>query len=125
MAEFSFLAIAIGGGLGAVTRFVITREMENWFGSYLPYGTFTVNVAGSLTLGWFATIFLDRPKIKSPIRLGLTVSLLGTFTTFPTFSYESLQLLLNGAVWLALFLILSLMLLSLLECTKLECRWPG
>ena len=50
MAEFSFLAIAIGGGLGSVTRFVISREMGNWFGSYLPYGTLTVNIAGSLAL---------------------------------------------------------------------------
>ena len=103
MAEFSFLAIAIGGGLGSVARFVISREMGNWLGSYLPYGTLTVNVAGSLALGWFATIFLDRPEINSAIRLGLTVGFLGAFTTFSTFSYESLQLLLNGAVWRAVF----------------------
>ena len=69
MAEFSFLAIAIGGGLGSVARFVISREMGNWLGSYLPYGTLTVNVAGSLALGWFATIFLDRPEINSATRL--------------------------------------------------------
>ena len=98
MTEFSFLAIAIGGGLGSVARFVIAREMGNWLGSYLPYGTLTVNVAGSLALGWFATIFLDRPEINSAIRLGLTVGFLGAFTTFSTFSYESLQLLLNGTV---------------------------
>ena len=103
MAEFSFLAIAIGGGLGAVTRFVITREMENWFGSYLPYGTMTVNVAGSLALGCFATVFIDRPEINSTIRLGVTIGFLGAFTTFSAFSYESLQLLLDGAVWRALF----------------------
>ena len=103
MAEFSFLAIAIGGALGAVTRFVISREMGNLFGTFLPYGTLTVNVAGSLALGWFATSFLDRSEINSAIRLGLTVGFLGAFTTFSTFSYESLQLLLNGAVWRTLF----------------------
>ena len=103
MAESSFLAIAIGGGLGSVARFVISREMGNWLGSYLPYGTLTVNVAGSLALGWLATIFLDRQEINSAIRLGLTVGFLGAFTTFSTFSYESLQLLLNGAVWRAFF----------------------
>ena len=102
MAEFSYMAIAIGGGLGSVVRFIVSREMGNWFGSYLPYGTLTVNVAGSLALGWFTTIFLDRPEIKSPIRLGLMVGFLGAFTTFSTFSYETLQLLLNGAVWRAL-----------------------
>ena len=102
MAELSLLAIAIGGGLGSVARFVIYKEMGNLLGSYLPYGTLTVNVAGALALGWFATIFLDRPEINSAIRLGLIVGFLGAFTTFSTFSYESLQLLLNGAVWRAL-----------------------
>ena len=103
MAEFSYMAIAIGGGLGSVVRFIVSRELGNWFGSYLPYGTLTVNVAGSLALGWLATVFLDRPEISSAIRVGLTVGFLGAFTTFSTFSYESLQLLLNGAVWWALF----------------------
>ena len=103
MTEFSFLAIAIGGGLGSVSRFVVSREMGNWLGSYFPYGTLTVNVAGSLALGWFVTIFLDCQKINTAIRLGLTVSFLGAFKTFLTFSYVSLQLLLNVLVWCALF----------------------
>ena len=103
MTEFSLLAIAIGGSLGSVARFAISREMGNLLGSYLPYGTLTVNVVGSLALGWFATFFLERQEISSVLRLGLTVGFLGAFTTFSTFSYESLQLLLNGAVWRALF----------------------
>ena len=103
MTEFSFLGIAIGGGLGSVARFVVSREMGNWLGSYLPYGTLTVNIAGSLVLGWFAAVFLDRPEISSALRLGLTVGFLGAFTTFSAFSYESVQLLMNGAVWRAFF----------------------
>ena len=103
MTELSFLAIAIGGGLGSVTRFVISREMGNLLGIYLPFGTLTVNVLGSLALGWFATVFLERPEISSALRLGLTVGFLGAFTTFSTFSYESLHLLLNGSLWKFLF----------------------
>jgi len=103
MTELSLLAIAIGGGLGSVARFVVSREMGDWLGSYLPYGTLTVNVAGSLALGWFAAIFLDRPEISSALRLGLTVGFLGAFTTLSTVSYETVQLLLNGAVWRAFF----------------------
>ena len=103
MIELSLFAIAIGGGLGSIARFVISKGMENWLGNYLPYGTLTVNVAGSLALGWFLSFFLDRPEINSAIRLGLTVGFLGAFTTFSTFSFESLQLLMNGAVWRALF----------------------
>ena len=103
MTELSLLAIAIGGGLGSIVRFVISREMGNWLGNYLPYGTLTVNVAGSLALGWCITFFFDRPELSSALRLGLTVGFLGAFTTFSTFSYESLQLLLDGAVWRAIF----------------------
>ena len=64
MTELSLLAIAIGGGLGSVARFVVSREMGNWLGSYLPYGTLTVNVAGSLALGWFAAVFIDSSGNK-------------------------------------------------------------
>ena len=102
MTELSLLAIAIGGGLGSIARFVISREMGNWLGNYLPYGTLTVNIAGSLALGWFITFFIDRPELSIAIRLGLTVGFLGAFTTFSTFSYESLQLLLNGSIWRAI-----------------------
>ena len=103
MTELSLLSIAIGGGLGSVARFVISREMANWLGNYLPYGTLTVNIAGSLALGWFITFFINRPELSIAIRLGLTVGFLGAFTTFSTFSFESLQLLLDGAVWRAIF----------------------
>ena len=48
MTELSLFAIAIGGGLGSIARFVISREMGNLLGNYLPYGTMSVNVAGSL-----------------------------------------------------------------------------
>ena len=103
MTELSLLAIAIGGGLGAIARFVISREMANWLGNFLPYGTLTVNIAGSLALGWFITFFINRPELSSALRLGLTVGFLGAFTTFSTFSFESLQLLLDGAFWRAVF----------------------
>ena len=106
MTEISFLAIAIGGGLGSIARFVFSRGMGNLLGDFLPYGTLSVNVAGSLALGWFATVFLDRPEISSTLRLGLTVGFLGAFTTFSTFSYESLQLMLNGEVWRAIFYVI-------------------
>ena len=103
MTELSLLAIGIGGGFGSIARFFISKEMGNWLGNYLHYGTLTVNIAGSLALGWFITFFLDRPEINIALRLGLTVGFLGAFTTFSTFSYESIQLLLDGAIWRAIF----------------------
>jgi len=102
MSDFSIAAIAIGGGFGSVSRFLVAREMGRRLGDFLPYGTLVVNVLGSLALGWLATVFLDRPEINNALRLGIAVGFLGAFTTFSTFSYESIQLLLSGELWRAL-----------------------
>ena len=75
--------------------------MERWLGNFLPYGTLAVNVLGSLALGWLTTVFLDRPEINIALRLGIAVGFLGAFTTFSAFSFESVQLMLNGTVWRA------------------------
>ena len=101
MPELTIVAIAVGGGLGSVARFIVTREMERYLGNFLPYGTLIVNVLGSLALGWLATVFLARPEINIALRLGIAVGFLGAFTTFSAFSCESVHLLLNGAVWRA------------------------
>ena len=101
MTDLSIAAIAVGGGCGSVARFLVAREMERWLGNFLPYGTLAVNVLGSLALGWLATVFLARPEINIALRLGIAVGFLGAFTTFSAFSFESVQLMLNGAVWRA------------------------
>ncbi len=101
MTDLSIAAIAVGGGCGSVARFLVARDMERLFGSFLPYGTLIVNVLGSLALGWLATVFLARPEINIALRLGIAVGFLGAFTTFSAFSFESVQLMLNGAVWRA------------------------
>ena len=101
MTDLSTAAIAVGGGLGPLARFIVTREMERWLGNFLPYGTLIVNVLGSLALGWLATVFLARPEINIALRLGIAVGFLGAFTTFSSFSLESVQHMLNGAVWRA------------------------
>ena len=98
MSEFSLMAIALGGAFGSVSRFLVAQEMGRRFGDFLPYGTLAVNVLGSLALGWLVTIFLDHPEINSAIRLGIAVGFLGAFTTFSTFSVESVQLLLSGSI---------------------------
>ena len=101
MTDLSIAAIAVGGGCGSVARFLVAREMERWLGNFLPYGTLIVNVLGSLAIGWLATVFLARPEINIALRLGIAVGFLGAFTTFSAFSFESVQLMLNGAVWRA------------------------
>ena len=71
MPELTIAAIAVGGGLGSVARFIVTREMERCLGNFLPYGTLVVNVLGSLALGWLATVFWIVRKSTLLCGLGL------------------------------------------------------
>ena len=88
MPDLSIAEIAVGGGLGSVARFFVTREMERCLGNFLPHGTLVVNVLGSLALGWLVTVFLDRPGINIALRLGIAVGFLVAFTIFSAFSFE-------------------------------------
>ena len=101
ISEWSLLAIAMGGGFGAVARFLVSREMDRWLGSSLPYGTLIVNGLGSWLLGFLAVYMLDRMEVHPALRLGVSVGFLGAFTTFSTFSYESVMLLMEGHLWKA------------------------
>ena len=116
MTDLSIAAIAVGGGFGSVVRFLVSREMEHCLGNILPYGTLIVNVVGSLALGWLATVFLARPEINIALRLGIAVGFLGAFTTFPAFSIESVQLILNGAVWRAALKVSAYTVVCLVMC---------
>ena len=102
MNPWSWLAIAIGGGLGATARFLLTRGKGRWLGQNLPYGTLTVNAVGSWMLGFLAVFLLDRVEVSPVLRLGVTVGFLGAFTTFSTFSYETITLLQQESSWKAL-----------------------
>ena len=99
---WTWLVIGLGGGAGAVARFLVARQMGHWLGDYLPYGTLTVNAIGSWMLGFLSVYLMDRPEISPLVRLGLAVGFLGAFTTFSTFSYESVMLLQEGAFGRAL-----------------------
>ncbi|MEE3122522.1 MAG: fluoride efflux transporter CrcB [SAR324 cluster bacterium] len=99
---WTWLVIGLGGGAGAVARFLVARQMGHWLGGYLPYGTLTVNAIGSWMLGFLSVYLMDRPEISPLVRLGLAVGFLGAFTTFSTFSYESVMLLQEGAFGRAL-----------------------
>ena len=99
---WTWLVIGLGGGAGAVARFLVARQMGHWLGGYLPYGTLTVNAIGSWMLGFLSVYLMDRPEISPLVRLGLAVGFFGAFTTFSTFSYESVMLLQEGALGRAL-----------------------
>jgi CrcB protein len=90
------IAIAAGGALGAVMRYWVSSGVYNLLGRDFPYGTLVVNVLGSFLMGVFYVYLIERLADTSILRAALMIGLLGAFTTFSTFSIETLQLIENG-----------------------------
>ncbi|PHS71447.1 MAG: fluoride efflux transporter CrcB [Methylophaga sp.] len=90
------LAIAGGGALGAVMRFLMSSNIYRVFGRDFPYGTLTVNVLGSLLIGLFYILIVERSLLSAEWRSVVMIGFLGAFTTFSTFSLETLSLLESG-----------------------------
>lgn len=90
------LAIAAGGALGAVLRYWTSIGVHRALGREFPYGTLTVNVIGSLLIGLLTVLMLDRLDVEPEWRAGMLIGVLGAFTTFSTFSIETLNLLEQG-----------------------------
>jgi CrcB protein len=87
------LAIAAGGAVGALLRFWVSSGVYHLLGRGFPYGTLVVNVLGSLVMGFLYVLFLERLSASPEIRGALLIGFLGAFTTFSTFSIETLNLL--------------------------------
>ena len=106
------VAIAFGGALGAVARYSCQSAVHQWLGRSFPYGTLVVNVLGSFFMGVLFAWFSQRTSVNDELRAALLVGLLGAFTTFSTFSFETVLLLQAGAYWRAV----GNMVLSVLLC---------
>ena len=103
----TYIAVAIGGALGAVSRYWIHESLERVNGSAFPLGTFSVNLLGSFLIGVLFVVFAERVEIADPWRPLLIVGFLGAMTTFSTFSLDALLLFQQGNYNTALFYILS------------------
>lgn len=95
MREVVFLAIA--GALGTLGRYGMSGLAHRAMGTGFPYGTLVVNIAGSAFIGFVTQVGLNTELIPSSLRLAATIGFLGAFTTFSTFSYETMKLLEDGA----------------------------
>lgn len=97
----NYILISIGAAIGGVFRYGLASFIQKRVESFFPYGTLVVNITGSFVLG-FIMYYLDEKEFLSPqMRLFLTVGLCGGFTTFSTFSYETLNLIKNSQFLLA------------------------
>ncbi len=90
------LAIACGGAFGALARFWVSTGVYGLLGRGFPYGTLVVNVAGSLLMGIGTALLVERLAVEPEWRAGLLIGVLGAFTTFSTFSIETLALIEEG-----------------------------
>lgn len=96
------ILVGTGGLAGSVARYWVAGVVQGIAGTAFPLGTWTVNVVGSFLIGLVMTLSLERNLIGPELRLLLTVGFMGGFTTMSTFSYETLTLLRDGSVSLAL-----------------------
>ena len=87
----TLLAVAAGGALGAVVRYLLAVRLYSELGIGFPWGTLGVNVLGCALLGIVLGLVEERDAVSSDVRTLLTVGFLGAMTTFSTFIYESWQ----------------------------------
>tara|TARA_R110002049_G_scaffold159930_2_gene324969 strand:- start:1963 stop:2337 length:375 start_codon:yes stop_codon:yes gene_type:complete len=90
------IAIAGGGALGAILRFGMSSYIYRLLGRDFPYGTLAVNMVGSLIMGILFILFVERGLVSAEWRSAIIIGFLGAFTTFSTFSMETLMLVESG-----------------------------
>lgn len=90
------LLVGLGGFIGSVTRFLVSKLNLSWHFLSIPMGTLTVNVVGSFIIGFIIGISAKSEIISGDLRLFLMVGFCGGFTTFSSFTSEDLMLMQNG-----------------------------
>lgn len=109
----TYLWVALGSALGGMARFGCASLVTRWLGHPFPWGTLLVNVAGSLLIGFVATMMAPdgRLLVAPDARAFVMIGVLGGFTTFSTFSLETLHLARDGEwLWAGSNVVLSMVL---------------
>ena len=109
-----YLAIALGGALGAISRYWVSTRTYAWLGTDFPYGTLMVNVSGSFVMGLLTVLLVEKLTLPEEVRFALIVGFLGSYTTFSTFALDGINWINNGAIMKASIYVLLSVLGSLL-----------
>lgn len=88
--------VALGGALGAVSRYLVSGWAHQWVQTTFPIGTLTVNILGCGLIGFLTGLSETREWLSPELRLLLLVGVLGGFTTFSTFGFETFSMLRDG-----------------------------
>jgi CrcB protein len=107
------LAVAAGGALGSVARYLVGIGSARLFGLGFPWGTLIINIAGSFLIGAFVELFALKWELPQEARVFLTVGICGGFTTFSTFSLDAYVLMERGEWWLVAAYIAGSVVLSI------------
>jgi fluoride exporter len=108
-----YFLVMFGGALGAVSRFLVGTFVTKWYTALFPLGTFFINVTGSFLIGVLMMLFLNRPFIGANWRLFLVTGILGGYTTFSSFEWETFAALRGGAPMVALSYLVSSLIVGL------------
>ena len=118
----SYLLVFIGGGLGASLRHAVNVGCARACGLNFPYGTFVINITGSLVMGLIASYLAFKGEASKPWRLFVMTGILGGYTTFSAFSLDAVLLYERGELGVAAFYVVGSVVLSiagLLACLAL------
>lgn len=94
--------VLVGGAIGSLTRFVVGTAIIARLGGRFPYGTVFINITGSFLIGFAMTFLTERTHLSPNWRFFLVVGFLGGYTTFSSFQWETLGLVLDGSRLLGL-----------------------
>lgn len=94
----NYFLVFIGGGIGAMGRYWLSGYVYKWLPTTFPYGNLVVNISACFLIGLVMSAMQERFAIQPELRLFLTIGILGGYSTFSSFSYETLALLQSGEV---------------------------
>ncbi len=96
------MVVLAGAGLGGLARYALGTWIMAKYGGRFPLGTFVINVSGAFLIGALMTLLTERWQPHPNWRLFLVVGVLGGYTTFSSFEYETLQAVRDGERWMGL-----------------------